>query len=101
MVRLRANPAEAGLHTGKAHPLANDPKTAPKQEIGDAPCIQHPAANGRIARPVTQQRGRHRNDVDSVQLHRKYRGTVADMAVGNLGLDGDDGHGGDRSPDGA
>ena len=36
MVRLRANPAEAGLHTGKAHPLANDPKTAQKQELGDA-----------------------------------------------------------------
>ena len=32
----------------------------PKQEIGDQLRIEHPAADGRVARPIAQQRGRHR-----------------------------------------
>ena len=70
----------------------------PEQEIGDQLRLQPAAADGRIARPVAQKRGRHRNHVDAVHLHRKHGGRVADMAVGDLGLDGDDGglHGSDH-----
>ncbi len=56
------------------------------QEGGDEFSIEHPAADGFVARPVAQQRGRHGYDVDPVHLHRKYRGAVADMAVSNLRL---------------
>ena len=65
----------------------------PEQEIGDQLRIEHPAADGRVTRPVAQQRGRHRYDVDAVHLHRKHRGAVADMAEGDLRLDGNHGHG--------
>ena len=58
----------------------------PAQEIGDQFCIEHPAADGRIARPVAQQRGRHRHHVDAVHLHGKHRGAVADMAESDLRL---------------
>ena len=69
----------------------------PEQEIGDQRRIEHPAADGRVTRPVAQQRGRHRDHVDAVHLHRKHRGAVADMAEGDLRLDGDDGHAVGRS----
>ena len=58
----------------------------PEQEIGDQLCIEHPAADGRVARPVAQKRGRYGDHVDPVHLHRKHRGAVADMAVGDLRL---------------
>ena len=56
------------------------------QQIGNQLCIEHPAADGRIARPVAQQRGRHGYYVDAVHLHRKHRGAVADMAESDLRL---------------
>ena len=56
------------------------------QEVGNQPGIEHPAADGRIARPVAQQGGRHRHHVDPVHLHGKNGGAVADMAVGDLRL---------------
>jgi hypothetical protein len=65
----------------------------PEQEIGDKLCFQHPAADGRVTRPVAQQGGGHRDHIDAVHLHGKDGGAVADMAVRDLGLDGDDGHG--------
>ena len=58
----------------------------PEQQIGEQLRIEHAAADGRIARPVAQQRGRHRHHVDAVHLHRKYRGAVADMAESDLRL---------------
>ena len=58
----------------------------PEQEIGNELRIEHPAADGRVAGPVAQQRGRHRHHVDPVHLHRKYGGTVADMAESDLRL---------------
>ena len=62
------------------------------QEIGDQWRLQHAAADARVTRPVAQQRGRHGDHVDAVHLQGKHGGAVADMAEGDLRLDGNDGH---------
>ncbi len=69
----------------------------PEQEIGDQLRIEHTAADGRVTRPVAQQGGGHRCYVDAVHLQGKHGGAVADMAVGDLRLNGDDGHAVGRS----
>ncbi len=64
----------------------------PQQQIGDQLCVEHPAADGRVTRPIAQQGGGHRDHVDAVHLHGKDGGAVADMAVGDLRLNRNHGH---------
>ena len=65
----------------------------PAQQVGDEFGIEHPAADGRVARPIAQQRGRHRYHVDPAHLHGKNGGAVADMAESDLRLNRNDVHG--------
>src|SRR5215813_5879567 len=70
--------------------------TAPRSSIprrrSATSCASNPAADARISRPVAQQRGRHRRYVDAVHLQGKHGGAVADMAEGDLRLNGDNAH---------
>ncbi len=64
-----------------------------EQQVGDQLRVEHPAADGRVTRPVAQKRGRHRCYVNAVHLQRKDGGAVADIAVGDLRLNGNHGLG--------
>ena len=68
-----------------------------EEEIGDEVSLEHPAANGGIARPVAQERCGHRHHVDASHLHGKDGGAVADMAEGDLRLDRNNRHALQRS----
>jgi hypothetical protein len=51
-------------------------------------------APGAIARVIGELHGVHRPDLDAHALQREHGCRVADMAIGNMGLDGEDVHAG-------
>ena len=64
-----------------------------RHDIADQPGVEHLALPLAVAGMVGKLHGMHRPHLDAHPLQREHRGGIADMAVGDVGLDRENIHG--------
>jgi len=66
----------------------------PAHEVSDRARLDHLAANAPVPGMVGEHRGVDRPDLASEPLQREHGGRIADVAIGNVRVDGEQIHGG-------
>ena len=97
-------PCRLGAHVTGEHGIACREHPAlgdPLDEFGDDRGLEHLPAPGAVAGVVRELHGMDRPDLDAETLHREGRRGIADMAVGDMGLDGENVHGVPQTEKGA
>jgi hypothetical protein len=78
------------------HPLAARERSAlldPAHELPDHARLDRLAAKAAVPRMIGEQHGMDRPDLAAEPLEHEYRGGIADMAAGDVGVDGEEIHG--------